>query len=256
MPRIVSARSRPARRPRTAVRPPDQQGAAGAAARRTRSTISALLVGAITGAVCAGAATVALAVGAVAPGPAQPGWTGTAVSTSTAVTPQTTSATASPTPTSTPTSTSQRAAPSAPPPGRTVSTAVTFYSAGDNDPPGSRAISHPNKRHSQAGGTGTYSDPITMAADPRAIRIGTIAYYPTLRKYFVMEDTCASCVADWSGSRELHIDLWTGATIDDGIAACLLELTPDGAKPVELDAPAGRPFDPTPLYSSGRCNGA
>jgi hypothetical protein len=94
-----------------------------------------------------------------------------------------------------------------------------------------------------------------MAGDPRAVAIGTVAYYPALRKYFVMEDTCATCVADWSESRKLHVDLWAGATVDDGIAACLLQLTPGAARPIEFNAPPGRAVDTTPLYSGGRCRG-
>ncbi|GDY30080.1 hypothetical protein [Gandjariella thermophila] len=41
---------------------------------------------------------------------------------------------------------------------------VTLYGARDNDPPGSSDISYP-QIHSQAGGTGTYDDPITFATD-------------------------------------------------------------------------------------------
>lgn len=145
------------------------------------------------------------------------------------------------------------AKPAAPgPAGKTWMTTVTFYAAPDNDPPGSRTISHP-ARHSQAGGTGTFADPITMASDPREIAVGTVIYYPALRKYFVMEDTCSTCIAEWDSSEKPHIDLWTGTATDDGILDCQHSLTPGGPVAVELSPPAGRPVDATPLYSNGRC---
>ncbi len=252
MPRIAHAWHRTLRGRRRAIRPPGQQGAsAGGTAMRLRSAGSALLVGAITGAVCAGAATLALGVGAVTAAPKPSDATGTAATNTIQAAPDaaTTTPAAAPTPTSKPPDST------APPPGRKIPAFITFYSAGDHDPPGSREISNPNKRHSQAGEIGTYSNPITMAGDPRAVKMGTVAYYPALRKYFVMEDTCATCVADWSESRRLHVDLWAGATIDDGIQACLLQLTPDAASSIELDAPPGRTVNTTPLYSNGQCRG-
>src|SRR6476469_5118601 len=69
-------------------------------------------------------------------------------------------------------------------PGRMWTVVITFYGAADNDPPGSTEIAHPNAHHRAAGGTGTYVDPLSLAADPRAIRVGTRVYYPPLKKYF------------------------------------------------------------------------
>src|SRR4051812_26236237 len=68
---------------------------------------------------------------------------------------------------------------------------ITLYSARDNPPPGSRQIASPAV-HKQAGGTGSFSDPTTFAASKDALRIGTKIYSPPLRRYFVMEDACAS----------------------------------------------------------------
>jgi len=155
--------------------------------------------------------------------------------------------TAAPTPTAAPKPT--------PAPGRMWSVVITFYGAADNDPPGSTEIAYPNAHHRAAGGTGTYADPLSLAADPRAIPVGTRVYYPPLQKYFVMEDDCAACIAEWRSSRTPHIDLWTGNFTGAGIIRCEETLTPDGRVPVELNPPPGRPVNPRPLYSGKGCSG-
>jgi 3D (Asp-Asp-Asp) domain-containing protein len=146
-----------------------------------------------------------------------------------------------------------RPAPTQAPAGRMWSVVVTFYGAADNDPPGSTEIAHPNGRHQEAGGSGTYADPLSLAADPRAIQVGTRVYYPQLRKYFVMEDDCAQCITDWRSSRTPHIDLWTGDYQGSALLACENALTPDGLVPVELNPPPGRPVDPRPLFNGRGC---
>lgn len=167
--------------------------------------------------------------------------------------PQPTAAPIAPTTTAAPTPT---AAPKpTPAPGRMWSVVVTFYGAADNDPPGSTEIAYPNAHHRAAGGTGTYADPLSLAADPRAIPVGTRVYYPPLRKYFVMEDDCAACIAEWRSSRTPHIDLWTGNYTGAGIIRCEETLTPDGRVAVELNPPPGRSVDSRPLYSGKGCSG-
>ena len=174
--------------------------------------------------------------------------------------------TSHPTPTAVPVAptTAASAAPSAPSPsptpsprqapaGRMWSVVVTFYGAADNDPPGSTEIAHPNGRHQEAGGSGTYADPLSLAADPRAIPVGTRVYYPPLQKYFVMEDDCAQCITDWRSSRTPHIDLWTGNYQGSALIACENALTPDGLVAVEVNPPPGRAVDPTPLYTGRGC---
>jgi hypothetical protein len=153
-----------------------------------------------------------------------------------------------PTPSATPTPSPKQA-----PTGRMWSVVVTFYGAADNDPPGSTEIAHPNDRHQEAGGTGTYADPLSLAADPRAIQVGTRVYYPPLRKYFVMEDDCAQCITDWRSSRKPHIDLWTGDFPGSALLACENALTPDGLVAVEVNPPPGRPVDPRPLFNGRGC---
>ncbi|GEL25612.1 hypothetical protein PSU4_45660 [Pseudonocardia sulfidoxydans NBRC 16205] len=168
--------------------------------------------------------------------------------------PATRSATSAP-PATRPRTTTAPAAPAAPagPAGRPFSTEITFYSAYDNDPPGSRAIAHPNARHPQAGGTGTYADPLTLASDTREIAVGTIVYVPLVKKYFVMEDDCAQCISDWGGGKVPHLDLFMPNGNDDSVTACQEQLTPGGRVTVELDPPAGRTVSTAPLYSGGRC---
>lgn len=74
---------------------------------------------------------------------------------------------------------------------------VTGYSYWDNTPPGSAAISKP-VIHRQAGGRGTYNDPITIAVghviqngrQTLDFRKGTRFYIARLRKYAIVEDVC------------------------------------------------------------------
>ncbi|MCW0212473.1 MAG: hypothetical protein OJJ54_03870 [Pseudonocardia sp.] len=134
------------------------------------------------------------------------------------------------------------------PAGTQKSAKITFYAAFDNDPAGSTQIAYPSV-HSEAGGTGTFSDPVTMASDADQIAPGTVIYYPPLKKYFVMEDQCASCL----GSGSFWIDLYAGGATDSGVEDCEAALTPGGNVTIEINPPAGRPVDTTPLYANGRC---
>jgi len=138
------------------------------------------------------------------------------------------------------------------PAGRTIPMTVTFYAAHDNDPPGSREIAYPQK-HSQAGGRGTYADPITVATDRRELAPGTLIYVPFVARYFVMEDGCVECTEDWEASRLRHIDLYAGNATDSGVLACEEALTPSGHVPIEVGPPAGRRVDTRPFYSGGDC---
>lgn len=124
---------------------------------------------------------------------------------------------------------------------------VTFYAAHDNDPPGSTDIEFP-QIHPTAGGVGTWQDPLTFATDPRHLPPGTRVYEPRLQKYFIMEDSCASCITEWSSTREPHIDLWTGPATDSAVLDCEAALTPDGRIPIEIAPPPDRPVSTVPLY--------
>src|SRR5262245_22616121 len=91
---------------------------------------------------------------------------------------------------------------------------LTFYGWYDNTPPGGD-IAYP-QLHSTAGGTGTFSDPITFATATAELSAGTKVYVPRVQKYFIMEDSCQECGEDWSshgpngGPGLYHIDLWLG----------------------------------------------
>jgi hypothetical protein len=130
-------------------------------------------------------------------------------------------------------------------------TNMTFYAAYDNDPAGSTDIAYPNERHSKAGGTGTFADPLTFATDPNELPPGTMIYYAPLRRYFVMEDECAECIDDWKASKRPRIDLWTSASTDKRVLGCEETLTPDGLVSVQINPPADRPVDPRPLFDAG-----
>ncbi|TVT13451.1 hypothetical protein LWP59_16180 [Amycolatopsis acidiphila] len=123
---------------------------------------------------------------------------------------------------------------------------ITFYAAEDNDPPGSREIAFPEVLHGRAGGTGTFADPLTFAAADGVFAPGTRIYVPDVKRYFILEDTCATC----SGS---HIDLWVGPATDSAVLDCEDALTHDDARPYEVAPPPTLPVTPGDLYRSGTC---
>jgi hypothetical protein len=103
---------------------------------------------------------------------------------------------------------------------------LTAYSYYDNNPPGSAAISHP-VIHRQAGGKGTFANPITVAVANGSngglqFAPGTKFYVPNLRAYFIAEDTIGGA----SGSR-VHLDLWAGGQSSSRSAAdrCMSHVT-------------------------------
>jgi hypothetical protein len=171
---------------------------------------------------------------------------------------------ASPSPTRSPSrapSPSRSATVPAPPPpaaGQSRGFYVTYYGAADNTPPGSREIAYATV-HSQAGGTGTYRDPITFATDRTELPVGTIIYFAPLRRYFVMEDSCTECEEDWrghgpdGGPRFPHIDLWAGTATDSGIGRCENSLTRDGQSTVLVGPPSNLPVTPGQLYDGRSC---
>lgn len=79
----------------------------------------------------------------------------------------------------------------------TLKAYTTAYSYWDNTPPGSADISNP-VLHNKAGGVGTFADPVTLAVGHSIISKkdvldfpqGTKFYFPDIRKYAIVEDTC------------------------------------------------------------------
>jgi hypothetical protein len=106
---------------------------------------------------------------------------------------------------------------------------ITAYTWQDNTPPGSPEISNP-VLHAQAGGTGTYEDPVTIAVghsratgqDVLDLPAGTRIYLPDVRRYFIVEDTCGDgptpengpchTGAQEQGNASLWIDMWIGGS--------------------------------------------
>ena len=132
---------------------------------------------------------------------------------------------------------------------------VTFYGWDDNSPVGN-AIAYPNREgfptvHSVAGGTGSYSDPLTMATDSAELAVGTRVYLSYAQKYAVMEDDCAECDADWSTSGVRHIDVWMnsdGTESAIALLACESQWTNPSAS-VRADPPENLSVNLSPLFT-------
>jgi hypothetical protein len=122
---------------------------------------------------------------------------------------------------------------------------VTLYGWPDNSPPGN-VIAFP-VIHKRAGGRGTYADPVTFAAN-HGLGRGTRVYIPYMKKYFIMEDECASC-----NSR--HIDLWAGGSTAtaNAVLACEDNLTRNAS--VVVNPAKNLPVNTTPIFntSTKRC---
>jgi 3D (Asp-Asp-Asp) domain-containing protein len=136
---------------------------------------------------------------------------------------------------------------------QTINMYVTFYGWPDNDPPG-RAIAYP-KIHNQAGGTGTYQDPVTFATDPTEFPPGTKVYIPFLKKYGIMEDYCAQCVDDWDNNK-YHIDIWlnSNSSFDDQVISCEHYWTKSSIA-IQINPPADIPVYSKDIFntSTGSC---
>ncbi len=99
---------------------------------------------------------------------------------------------------------------------------TTAYGWPDNTPPGA-VISNPII-HQTADGSGTYTDPITIAVGHSIINgvdvldypAGTKFYIPNMRRYFIVEDTCGDGQKPQNGpchsghQGDPWMDLWIG----------------------------------------------
>jgi hypothetical protein len=136
---------------------------------------------------------------------------------------------------------------------------ITFYGYPDNDPPNSDAIAYPRSDgyktlHNRAAGAGDWRDPITFAAGRRfqaQNAVGTRIYVPYLEKYFILEDSCASCsLPNW-------VDLWIGGKGFPKRRVLnqedyLTRLCSDGGEEVIVRPARDLPVDPTPLMEVRR----
>jgi len=152
---------------------------------------------------------------------------------------------------------------------------TTGYTWFDNTPPGSTVISHP-VLHSQAGGTGTYADPITLAVghsletgeDVLDYPAGTRFYLPHVRRYFISEDTCGDgprpqdrgChnLASAPSEARLWVDLYVGGAAGDdeaAVKACAGKVTDGDTELHKMikDPASTHPVVAGPLFQDGRC---
>ena len=122
---------------------------------------------------------------------------------------------------------------------------VTMYGFPDNEPPYSATIAHP-VLHQQAGGTGTFNNPITFAGNPNEIPFGTKIYVPYLDKYFIMEDICANAVEH---PNQFQVDLWAGGTYSTNVQALLAVEAANtrGSAEITINPDPGHPVNVTPF---------
>jgi LysM repeat protein len=99
---------------------------------------------------------------------------------------------------------------SVPPPEVTLKAYLTGYSDIDNTPANSN-VTWLNGVAGTTGGSGTYSDPTTVAVgfvgSAGDFPYGTVFYVPNLERYFVAQDTCADCHTVKDG-QQVHLDLY------------------------------------------------
>ncbi|MFU1681479.1 hypothetical protein ACM258_01710 [Phaeobacter piscinae] len=141
---------------------------------------------------------------------------------------------------------------------------LTGYSYWDNTPPGSAAIARPVLRR-QAGGTGTYNDPVTIAVG-HAIRrgrqtldfpAGTQFYIERLRKYAIVEDVCGDghqpqngpCHTGKNGRPWLDIYIGGKRNSVRDTERCMNRLT--GMQPIRLNPRRGYPVARGEISASG-----
>lgn len=141
---------------------------------------------------------------------------------------------------------------------------LTGYSFWDNTPPGSAAIAKP-VIHREAGGIGTYEDPITLAVGHSIVGsvqtmdfpAGTRFYFPELRRYAIVEDVCGDgptpqygpCHIGYNGLPWL--DIYVGGEMMDASVshACMYSIT--RVHQVIRNPSPGYPVIAAPLTESG-----
>ena len=148
--------------------------------------------------------------------------------------------------------------------GQKFSVYLTGYSFWDNTPPGSAAIAKPVLRQ-QAGGSGTYRDPITIAVghsfatgrQQLDFPAGTRFYFPQLRRYAIVEDVCGDgpkpqfgpCHIGYNGMPWLDIYVGGRHAGQNAANACMRQIT--GVHEVIVAPPKDFPVTAGPLAESG-----
>jgi hypothetical protein len=122
---------------------------------------------------------------------------------------------------------------------------ITGYTFWDNTPPGSAAIARPTI-HDEAGGIGTWDDPITIAVGRGHAgwhyEPGTRIYLQDLQKYAVVEDLCGACGSGRGGNP--HLDLYIGGQNTSARAAndCAMKIT--AVQSIVINPARGYPVEP------------
>jgi hypothetical protein len=139
---------------------------------------------------------------------------------------------------------------------------INFYSYPQNSNSTTIAYAQSNgfqTTSSQAGGNGSYSNPVTIASTASLFSPGTRLYVYTLKKYMEMEDSCIQCSSDWSTSRIRDIVVWIGGnstTSSSVLTQCESTLTniitnsPTSSQVLVNPPSSGLSVDTTPLFNS------
>ena len=163
--------------------------------------------------------------------------------------------------------------PPPPPSGETnIWAYTTSYSYWDNTPVGSAAIAYP-VLHQTAGGTGTYTDPITLAVGHSIVNNqdildyppGTKFYIPNVRRYFIVEDVCGDgsqpqngpCHTGYPAGTTTWVDMWIDGQsgTQSAVWACAGFLTDtNGVAHLIMKNPASNYIVvPGPVFQNGSC---
>lgn len=153
---------------------------------------------------------------------------------------------------------------------QTVSVVVTFYGFDDNsgtteNQHGSADIAYPQNAgyptlHNLATeGSGTYNDPVTFAVRPddqTTFPIGSIAYFPLVHKYFIMEDECGDTDPQGCLNGTHHTDLWFGpqsASDPTALGNCEDNSTPGSSVLAVINPVSTFPVDTTTMFQNNQC---
>jgi hypothetical protein len=131
---------------------------------------------------------------------------------------------------------------------------LTGYSFQDNTPAGSAKVSKPIL-HKNAGGTGTYADPITVAVPGKGSGIwsaGNRFYLPSVQRYVIVEDTGASPAPSGDAG---HLDMWVDGEGGSKSASdkCMDQITSKAATAIHNPA-SNLPVHAGPITRNGVCN--
>jgi hypothetical protein len=132
---------------------------------------------------------------------------------------------------------------------QTITAELTGFAAADNNPAGSTTISQ-GVIHQQAGGTGTFQDPLTAASPGSAGSTespkGTRFYLPSVHRYVIVEDSGATKMS------QLHLDVWNGTGSKSVTDKCESDMT--GTFQIIRNPAAGLVVHPGPLADSSGCH--